>query len=221
MRLLIEKTYICLITEGKAPSSDFSVYKAKLLDQIKEAVDDGVSMIQIREKELTAKQLFELTREAKNAILKSKALLLVNERVDIAVAAGADGVHLPSTALTPAFVRQIVPVHFIIGVSTHSTTEVTEARDKGADFAMFGPVFATPGKGEPAGLAVLKEVCESAKGFPVLALGGVDEKNFGAVLNAGARGIAAIRALNDPETRRLILRHTGFKDRNSGEVKRP
>ncbi|MEO8650366.1 MAG: thiamine phosphate synthase, partial [Acidobacteriota bacterium] len=156
-------------------------------------------------------------KAAKKEISAKKAILLVNERADIALAAGADGVHLPSRAVKTTVLRRIVPPDLIIGISTHSADEVLRARDEGADFTVFGPVFESPGKGEPVGLEELTAVCAAAEGFPILALGGVNEKNCTDVLDAGARGVAAIRALNESTTRRQILEKIGY--RVAGSVK--
>ena len=128
--------------------------------------------------------------------------LLVNDRADIARAAGADGVHLTARSLEASIVRRAFGPEFLIGVSTHTLSEASAARDHGADFAVYGPVFDTPSKrayGPPAGLESLREVVQALSPFPLVALGGITRDNASAALDAGASGVAAIRLFADPE----------------------
>lgn len=196
MRLVSRLPLICLITTGSATAENFGLEGPRILDLVKAAVECGIPLIQIREKQLTARLLFSLTKEAAAITRSSETKLLVNDRSDIAAAAGADGVHLTSRSLPASVVRQAFGVEMLIGVSTHSLEEVTRAADGGADFAVFGPVFETPGKGLAVGLDELGRVCRAAAPFPVLGLGGIDETNAAEVLDAGAAGFAAIRALS-------------------------
>ena len=162
-----------------------------------------MSLFQIREKSLPARVLYELTSRAAEITRATQTRLLVNDRVDIARAAGADGVHLTTRSLPADVVRRICGAEFLIGVSTHSLEEARAARDAGADFVVFGPVFETESKrgfGEPQGLDKLRQVASELRDFPVLAIGGISLENFGACLEAGASGVAAIRLLNDPES---------------------
>ena len=182
-----------LITPGNATPEKFDINKAEILATVRRAVDCGLTLIQLREKQLTAKQLFELAAEAAVLTQKSGTRLLVNDRADIAAAAGADGVHLTSTSLPPDLIRQAFGDEILIGVSTHSANEVAAARQGGADFAVFGPVFAVPDKPSPVGVEVLRSVCAIAGDFPVLSLGGIDLGNYRSALDAGAAGIASIR----------------------------
>jgi thiamine-phosphate diphosphorylase len=186
-----------LITRGDLTESNFSTEKLWTLGLIRSAAMVGIEMIQIREKALEARSLYELVTEAVRSMPGPETRVLVNERFDIALSAGADGVQLTSRSIPVADVRRQVPDHFIIGVSTHSIDEVLEARASGADFALFGNVFPTPGKGEPAGLDELSEICTAAAPFPVIAVGGIDGSNVESVLDAGASGYAAIRYLNE------------------------
>ncbi|MDI1240737.1 MAG: thiamine phosphate synthase [bacterium] len=186
-----------LITPGLSDPSNFSVQKTQILRTVDLAVAAGIEIVQIREKQLPARLLFELARDAAVLTKSSKTKLFINERFDIALAARADGVHLTSTALPVERVRGSVPPDFIIGTSTHSSAEVVAAKDAGADYVMIGPVFATPGKGDPIGLDALQEICESVSPFPVVGVGGIDASNESLVTGAGAAGFAAIRYLND------------------------
>ena len=144
--------------------------------------------------------LNQLSTAAAGITSGSATQLLINDRADIAAAAGADGVHLTSLSLPPDIVRRTFGADFLIGVSTHSLEEAAAAGRSGADFIVFGPVFDTLSKrqyGEPLGLAELRKVTSELAPFPVLALGGVTTNNVADCIDAGAAGIAAIRILND------------------------
>lgn len=147
-------------------------------------------MIQIRERDLPARELLELTRCALDVTAGRPARILVNDRVDVALAAGAHGAHLRSHAITGVEWRRLVPPGFILTLACHSLQEVRQV--EGVDFVLFSPVFFSPGKGQPAGLDVLREAAAATR-VPVLALGGVTAENAPACINAGAAGIAAIR----------------------------
>ncbi len=155
----------------------------------------GIDAVQVREKDLDDRSLWNLVRSAR-AVLPATTRLLVNGRADVALAAGADGAHLPADGVPPAALRRRFGPEFLIGVSTHTVEEVERARDAGADYATFGPVWETPGKGQPTGLEAL--VRAAATGLPVLALGGVTMARFGEVAAAGAAGVAAIRLFQSP-----------------------
>ena len=157
-----------------------------LLSIVRQQLAAGVEMIQIREKLLTAQELFELTKAVVSARADLPAQILVNTRADIAVAAGADGVHLPANAP-----EQTLP-GLLVGRSCHTLEEVARC---GADFVTFGPVFESPGKGTPVGLAQLRAAC--ALGVPVYALGGISWHNATECVNAGAAGIAGIRIFQE------------------------
>lgn len=155
----------------------------------------GVDAVQIREKDLDDRALWHSVRSAR-VILPPATCLLVNGRADIAVAAGADGVHLPVDGVPPAALRRRFGPGLLLGISTHSVKEVERARDAGADYATFGPVWETPGKGPATGLEALARA--AATGLRVYALGGVTIERFGAVAAAGAAGVAAIRLFQRP-----------------------
>ena len=180
------------ITSGKANSLD-------ILRLVRAAVEAEAPLFQIREKSLPARELYELTTRAVEITRGSKTRLLVNDRADIARAAGADGVHLTSQSLPADVVRSTFGSEFLIGVSTHSLDEARAARDGGADFVVFGPVFEKHGFGVPQGLDKLRYVTSEMGDFPVLAIGGISLDNVAECFEAGASGIAAIRLLNDAE----------------------
>lgn len=194
---------IYLITEGETTVANFAAKKKEMLSIVETAAESKVSLIQIREKHLSARLLFELARDAARLTAKSATKLLVNDRADIALAAGADGVHLTGCSLRAEIVRASFPKDFIIGVSAHSLADVLEAKKQKADFAVFSPIFETPGKSAPRGLDDLREVCETAKPFPVIGLGGIDETNYESVSKVAA-GFAAIRFLNDARNLRKL-----------------
>ena len=197
MSYLLEPPVRNLITRGDLNEFNFSTDRLNTLATVRAAVEHGIEMVQIREKALGGRDMFDLTLQAVKIAAMSQTRVLVNERFDVAVSAGAHGVQLTSRSVPPGAVRRAVPDGFIIGVSAHSEREVMDAKECGADFAVFGNVFATPGKGEPAGVAGLAGVCAAAGDFPVIAVGGVDGSNADRVIAAGAAGFAAIRYLND------------------------
>lgn len=164
---------------------------ADIFQSIARAADQGVEFIQLREKDLPPREYLTLTVRVLQILKHSPVKLLVNSRPDIALAAGAHGVHLPADSIPPRLWRPILPPGFIISVSCHSLSEIRDT--EGADFALFGPVFQTPGKGPATGLAMLAAATAASK-IPVFALGGVTPENAQSCVDAGAAGVAAIRA---------------------------
>ncbi|MBG99638.1 MAG: hypothetical protein CMN58_04755 [Solibacterales bacterium] len=174
--------------------------KDDLLGTVERQLHAGIDYLQIREKDLTDRHLFELTRAVLSLPNPTSTKILVNGRVDIAIAAGAAGVHLPSNGLGIRKIRRSIPIDLLVAVSTHSLEEVVVAEKDGADLAVFGPVFSTPSKasfGSPQGLEALSVVCQSVS-MPVLALGGVTVHNAVSCVDRGAAGVAAISLLQSP-----------------------
>ena len=204
MPLKLPLPIIYPITSGKTSpqtTSDDSQF-SEILRLVRAAVDAEVPLFQIREKSLHARVLFELVARAAEITRRSKTRLLVNDRSDIARAAGADGVHLTTRSLPVEVVRKMFGAEFLIGVSTHSLKEARAAQIAGADFVVFGPVFKTESKrvyGEPQGLDKLLDVTQALGEFPVVAIGGITLDNVAECFHAGARGVAAISMLSDPQ----------------------
>jgi len=199
-----------LITSGETTpaTSPQSEEFSRLLALVRTAVAARVSLVQLREKQLRSRVLYELTARTADITSGGWTRLLVNDRADIARAAGADGVHLAAQSIPAANIRQSFGGDFLIGVSTHTPAEARAAREDGADFAVFGPIFDTPSKrafGPPLGLASLRAAAHALAPFPLIAIGGVTLENAAAVLRAGASGIAAIRLFGEAESVRRVV----------------
>jgi thiamine-phosphate pyrophosphorylase len=204
MPLDLHNSLIYLITSGAttAGTTPASENFSRILLLVRAAVDAQIDLVQIREKKLSGNVLYELSARAAAITKDSATKLLINDRSDIAAAAGAAGVHLTRSSLPAAVVRQTFGAEFLIGVSTHSLEEANLACRDGADFVVFGPVFDTASKrqfGDPLGPSSLAQVSSALTPFPVLALGGVTTGNAAECIRAGARGIAAIRMLELPD----------------------
>jgi thiamine-phosphate pyrophosphorylase len=204
MRFDLSKPILYLITRGASTETttrDSPEFK-QILEQVSAAVAAGIELIQLREKRLTARVLFELVEQSAALTHGSATRLLVNDRADVAASAGADGVHLTTQSIDAATVRRTFGHNFLIGASTHSLAEAEVAKEDGADFVVFGPVFATPSKekyGPATGVAMLENVANNLEPFPVLALGGIDVTNARDCLRAGASGIAGISLFVEPD----------------------
>ncbi len=202
-----------LITDRKQVTSGLS-----LEEVVARAVEAGVRGVLLREKDLPDRELIELAGRVRDLTQRYRARLLISGRTDVALAVGADGVHVSGTSLPIAAARELLGVEKYIGVSTHSLLEAKEAEDAGADFITFGPVYHTPSKaiyGPPAGVDVLREVCDAIR-IPVFALGGVKSENAVEALGAGAYGVAVISAViaaGDPggATRELVETLRAYK----------
>lgn len=189
---------LCLVTDrhrlsasGANPSAQFEA----LLSQIHAAAAAGIDLIQLREPDLDAADLVWLTRRALDAIRDTSTRLVVNERTDVALAAGAHGVHLRASSPAAVRVRQLVPSSFLIGRSVHSAAEaVAVARAGAIDYLVLGTVFPTPSKPDGHPTVGVGEVAEAARqiAIPVLAIGGITVERAAELAAAGASGVAAI-----------------------------
>jgi thiamine-phosphate pyrophosphorylase len=165
------------------------------VDEALSGVPPGGAAVQLREKDLEALPLFRFAEALREVTARHRALFFVNERVDIARAVGADGVHLPGRSFRVKEVRGLFPAA-LVGVSTHRAAEVKLAAHEGADFAVLGPIFDTPSKrayGPPVGTDALREA--AAFELPVFAVGGITEARAAEVLQGGAFGVACIAAV--------------------------
>jgi thiamine-phosphate pyrophosphorylase len=214
------------ITDRVQLADDERVRRSRLLEKVSEAANAGVDYIQLRERDLTSRELLLLAVEAVQRVREStsKTRLLINSRVDIAIAAEADGVHLRCNDIAASEARAIWAkstgqVDCLIGTSCHSLNELLSAEGHGADFAAFGPVFGKVGSTEPpAGIETLRAVAHRgvpadkkveagrSLGMPVIALGGVTLENARACVEAGAAGIAGIRLFQDNEIAQVVSR---------------
>jgi thiamine-phosphate pyrophosphorylase len=164
---------------------------------VEAALCGGARALQLREKDLAPRDLLPLAQEMRRLTQVYGARLLINDRIDVALAVNADGVHLTTTSLPVDVARQLLGPNRLLGVSTHSRAEAQVAAEGGADFIVFGPVFFTPSKapsGEPVGLEALRDAC-AAVALPILAIGGIKKVNLDQVVAAGANGIAVISAV--------------------------
>jgi thiamine-phosphate pyrophosphorylase len=164
-------------------------------------------MVQIREKDLGGRALLSVTREAVWLAKRTGgAKIFVNDRLDVALAGGADGVHLPGDGLPVEVVRRVSPGHFLVGKSTHSLDEARRARTEGADFIVFGPVFPTTSKPGVAGVGVraLAEIVRETD-VPVYALGGITPERVKEVAAAGAAGVAGISVFLEEDSLERVM----------------
>jgi thiamine-phosphate pyrophosphorylase len=206
------------ITDRFQFHGDEAARRRRLLENIAEAVRCGVDYIQLREKDLSSRELEMLARkvmaivhELRTENKKLKTVLLINSHTDVAAARDADGVHLRSNDISPTEVRKIwskcdagAPARVTVGVSCHTPREVVDAAAQGADFAVFGPIFekkAAPDT-SPVGLDALRQACREK--IPVLALGGITVENAESCIQAGAAGIAGIRLFQENEMDKVV-----------------
>jgi thiamine-phosphate pyrophosphorylase len=181
-----------LITDRKLFTNDYSLFTG-----IEDALKAGVKAVQLREKDLGIRDLLDMAYKMRKMTRIYNAKLFINDRVDIALAVAADGVHLGQQSIPADAVRKIVQDKLMIGVSTHSIEEAISAETQGADFITLGPVFETPSKmkyGKPVGVDILREAQEKIS-IPIFAIGGIKEDKVYDVINAGADGIALISGI--------------------------
>jgi thiamine-phosphate pyrophosphorylase len=187
--------------------TDRSLLKGRELEEVcSQAVDGGVNAVQLREKDLSNCELYELAMTLR-AVLQGRALVLVNDRADVGAAAGADGVHLPERCLPVHAVRRLVGDGCILGRSVHTVEAAVVAEREGADYVQAGPIFATQShpNARPGGLALVRAVAEAVS-VPVIAVGGIDASNAASVIEAGADGVAVIRAILGPSDTSEVAR---------------
>ena len=179
-----------LVTDSKQLTDNRS-----LITAVRQALKGGVRAVQLREKHLETRELLEMADKMRDLTRQFNASFFINDRFDIAIAVGADGVHLTQNSIPAAAVRKAVKKKLLIGVSTHSLKEAREAEKGGADFITVGPVYRTPSKlkyGKPIGLDILKKIT-SKMNIPVFAIGGIKSSNINYIKEAGAYGAAMIR----------------------------
>ena len=201
------------ITDRRQFPGESAEQERQLLAKIAECAAAGVDHIQLREKDLSIRALEELANRAVGVLAGSRTSLLINARIDVALACGAHGVHLPSHDLPASEARVIFSragvATPVIGVSTHSLEEAAYAESHGADFAVFGPVFEKNSTANPNGLNQLRQICSggaSSSAMPVLAVGGITLENAQLCLQAGAAGIAGIRLFQDNDAHAVVKR---------------
>ena len=187
-------------------TTDFSLYLITdrqqtggrpLAEVVRRALEGGVRAVQLREKDLSSAALYRLAAELRSITSDFDARFIINDRLDIALAVGADGVHIGVNSLPVAAVRRLLGQDKIIGYSAHGIDEALRAQADGADFVTFGPLYPTPSKaayGEPCGVKKLAEAA-SALDIPVIALGGISPVNISEALSADVQGVAVISAI--------------------------
>lgn len=212
-RATFERVFLYYITDRKQLSGNENDARRLLLDRVRMAATAGVDAIQIRERDLSARELTELGRRVVEIVRNDNlsAKVLINSRSDVAIACGADGVHLRSNDISASEARAIFMhagiLRPVIGVSCHSLREVELAEGHGADFAVFGPIFEKDREIKEEGLSSLQAVCSrrAAKPpMPVLALGGITVENAQKCLQAGAAGIAGIRVFQTGNVEQVV-----------------
>jgi thiamine-phosphate pyrophosphorylase len=174
---------------------------------LRDAIEAEVDMIQIREKDLGTRLLMELAKAAVSHAFGAKTQIVINDRLDVAMASQSAGVHLGGQSLPAWRVREVAPDRLLIGVSCHSSEDVRKAEAEGASYALLGPIFETPSKrayGPPVGLRILERAASQSV-IPVYAIGGITSERARACFGAGARGIAGIRIFQDaPSIRQCV-----------------
>jgi len=177
--------------------TDSKLTKKTVLEDVKAAIKAGVKIIQYREKEKTTREMLEEAKKIGKLCKENNILFIINDRVDIALAVNADGIHLGNEDMPYSIARKLLGREKIIGLTVHNIHEAIEAEKIGADYVGVSPIFETKTKvdaGKPAGIELIKEVKEKLK-IPFVAIGGINEKNIKSVLEAGAKSVAIISAI--------------------------
>ena len=188
--------------------TDRSLSKLPPMQVVRRALEGGVTTVQLREKDLDSRNMFFLASEMRNMTDEYDAGLIINDRVDIALAVGADGVHLGKNSMPIMDVRRLLGRDKLIGFSAHNMQEAVGAEENGVNYITLSPVYESPGKGEPIGPEAISMVREGLR-IPVIALGGINADNVADVLNNKADGIAVISAImasDDPKAAAEALR---------------
>ncbi|MDE2860964.1 MAG: thiamine phosphate synthase [Chloroflexota bacterium] len=205
---------LCLVTDRHLCGAE------ALEATVDAAVSGGVDLVQLREKDLPAGELLRLARSLRR-ITRGRAALVINDRLDVALAAEADGLHLPEASISVADARAVAPSHLMISKAVHDAAGASEADAEGADMLVLGTVFDTASKpgAESGGLALVREATRGVRA-PVLAIGGIGPANAGSVIEAGASGVAVISAIMsaaDPESAARELKQVMLAAWNSRE----
>jgi thiamine-phosphate pyrophosphorylase len=210
----LPRPILCYITAREQLVGAELQRRGAVLERVAQAAAAGVALIQLREKDLTSGELEDLARDAAQVVgapKPSPGFLVINSRTDVALAVGANGVHLPANDVAVSAVRRVWAEakrgsECLVGISCHSEEEVAMAADAGADYVLFGPVFEKVRAPQvPAsGLEALKRACHL--GVPVLALGGVTLENSACCFDAGAAGIAGIRIFQRNDVAEVVRR---------------
>lgn len=185
-------------SEGLYAITDREISGLSHVTQVEQLIEGGARLIQLREKSVSPGKFYEEAKEAVRLAHSFSATILIDDRVDLALAVNADGVHLGQTDIPPAAARQLLGPHAIIGYSTHNLDQVSEAADFPINYIALGPIFETKSKQKPdpvVGLEGLVAARQEAKGIPLVAIGGIKLESVSAVLNAGADAIAVISDL--------------------------
>lgn len=180
------------------PITDARLAKLSHVEQVRRLIDGGAQMVQLREKHDSPKDFYESSKEAIKIARASNVQIIINDRVDIALAVRAAGVHLGQDDLPPEFARKILGENAIIGFSTHNLEQAFEASKLPINYLAIGPIFATTTKEnaeKTVGIKGVKKVREAIGNFPLVAIGGITFENFRDVLSAGANSVAIINNL--------------------------
>ena len=180
---------LCLVTDSSVPLN------APIEEVVAEAVSGGVGMVQVREKTMPSGELYGLAKKL-CIVTRGKALLIINDRVDLALAVGADGVHLPSHSMPVCVAKRLGRESFLVGRSVHSVEEAMAAEADGADYLILGTIYGTASHPDrpPSGPELIKSV-KAQVSVPVYAIGGINASNAGEIMRVGADGIAVIRSI--------------------------
>lgn len=198
---LLEKLRLILIT-------DRSLSKLPPMQVVRRALEGGVTAVQLREKNLDSRNIYFLASEMRNMTNEYNALLIINDRIDIALAVNADGVHMGKNSMPIMEARRLLGRDRLIGFSAHNMQEAVGAEENGTNYITLSPIFQSPGKDKPIGPEAIRIVREGLR-IPVIALGGIKEDNIQDVLNHKADGVAvvsAIMASEDPRAAAERLR---------------